>query len=69
LGKNANVYLASAELAAVSAKLGRIPSVAEYMQNVEIIAPLSDNIYRYLNFHQIEEYQSVAKKMIPIVAA
>ena len=69
LGKNANVYLASAELAAVSAKLGKIPSVAEYMQNVEIIAPLSDNIYRYLNFHQIEEYQSVAKKMIPIVAA
>ncbi len=68
LGKNANVYLASAELAAVSAKLARIPTLAEYRQNVESIAPLSDNIYRYLNFHQIEEYQSAAKKVIPIAA-
>ena len=68
LGKNANVYLASAELAAVSAKLARIPTVAEYRQNVESIAPLSDNIYRYLNFHQIEEYQSAAKTVIPIAA-
>ena len=66
LGKNTNVYLASAELAAISAKLGKIPSVTEYMQNVAVIAALSDNIYRYLNFHQIEEYQTVAKKVIPI---
>ncbi|HEC84797.1 MAG TPA: aconitate hydratase B, partial [Thioploca sp.] len=72
LGKDTNVYLASAELAAVSALLGHIPSVAEYMQNVEAIAPLSDNIYRYLNFHEIEAYQSaankVADKVIPIAA-
>jgi len=60
LGKGANVYLASAELAAVSAKLGKLPTVAEYMQNVEKIAPLSQNIYRYLNFHQIASYQAVA---------
>jgi aconitate hydratase 2/2-methylisocitrate dehydratase len=72
LGKDANVYLASAELAAVCAKLGRIPTVAEYQQNVSAIAPLSNNIYRYLNFHEIEEYQVAAKKVmdkvIPIVA-
>jgi len=72
LGKDTNVYLASAELAAVSALLGHIPSVTEYMQNVEAIAPLSDNIYRYLNFHEIEAYQSaankVADKVIPIAA-
>jgi aconitate hydratase 2/2-methylisocitrate dehydratase len=72
LGKNTNVYLASAELAAVCAKLGRIPTVAEYMENVNAIAPLADNIYRYLNFHEIEEYQATAKtvagKVIPIVA-
>jgi len=68
LGKNAKVYLASAELAAVSAKLARIPTLAEYQKNVEAIAPLSDNIYRYLNFHQIEEYQSAAKTVIPIAA-
>jgi aconitate hydratase 2 / 2-methylisocitrate dehydratase len=60
LGKGANVYLASAELAAVAAKLGKLPTVAEYMQNVEKIAPLSQNIYRYLNFHQIASYQAVA---------
>ncbi len=63
LGKDTNVYLASAELAAVSALLGHIPSVTEYMQNVEAIAPLSDNIYRYLNFHEIEAYQSAANKV------
>lgn len=72
LGKNTNVYLASAELAAVCAKLGRIPTVAEYMENVNAIAPLANNIYRYLNFHEIEEYQAtaqkVAAKIIPIVA-
>jgi len=55
-----NVYLASAELAAVAVKLGKLPTVAEYMQNVEKIAPLSQNIYRYLNFHQIASYQAVA---------
>ena len=56
----------------MSALLGHIPSVTEYMQNVEAIAPLSDNIYRYLNFHEIEAYQSaankVADKVIPIAA-
>jgi len=69
LGKDANVYLSSAELAAVCAKLGKIPTVAEYMQHIEGIAPLSEDIYRYLNFHEIEEYQSVAEKVIPIAAA
>jgi aconitate hydratase 2/2-methylisocitrate dehydratase len=66
LGKNANVYLASAELAAVSAKLGHLPSIEEYTQNIKAIAPLSENIYHYLNFHEIESYQSVAKTVIPI---
>jgi len=60
LGKNAKVYLASAELAAVCAKLGKIPTVAEYKQHVEPIASESDEIYRYLNFHEMEEYQEAA---------
>jgi len=72
LGKGANVYLSSAELAAVCAKLGRIPTVAEYMENVAEIAPLAENIYRYLNFHEIADYQAAAQKVkdkvIPIVA-
>jgi len=69
LGKGANVYLSSAELAAVCALLGKIPSVDEYMQYANKLAPLADNIYRYLNFHQLEAYQAVADKVIPIVAA
>ena len=56
MGKGANVYLGSAELSAVTAKLGRLPTLAEYSQHVKSIAPLSDNIYRYLNFNEIAEY-------------
>ncbi len=66
LGKNANVYLASAELAAVTSTLGRLPTMAEYMAYSDKISAMSDNIYRYMNFHEIEEYQSVAAKFIPI---
>ncbi len=69
LGKDANVYLGSAELAAVCAQLGKIPSVEEYMEAVHMLDPLADDIYRYLNFNEIEEYQRVAAKVIPIAAA
>ena len=60
LGKDANVYLASAELTAAAGILGRIPTVAEYMDMVKSIEPMADDIYRYLNFDQLDEYQSVA---------
>jgi aconitate hydratase 2 / 2-methylisocitrate dehydratase len=53
----------------VSAKLGKLPTVAEYMEFANKIAPMAANIYRYLNFHEIEEYQSVAQKVIPIAQA
>ena len=69
LGKDANVYLGSAELAAVCAQLGKIPSVAEYMEAVKMIDTMANDIYRYLNFNEIEEYQKVAEKVIPIAAA
>ncbi|MDA1107200.1 MAG: bifunctional aconitate hydratase 2/2-methylisocitrate dehydratase [Proteobacteria bacterium] len=64
MGKEANVYLGSAELSAVTAKLGHIPTVKEYMDYTHRIAPLSDNIYRYLNFHQMAEYVATAEKEI-----
>ncbi|MDX1572560.1 MAG: bifunctional aconitate hydratase 2/2-methylisocitrate dehydratase [Methylophaga sp.] len=57
LGNGADVYLSSAELAAVVASLGRIPTVAEYMEKVAGIQPMADEIYRYLNFHELEEYK------------
>ena len=69
LGKDANVYLGSAELAAVCAQLGKIPTQAEYLVAVESVNTMADDVYRYLNFHEIAEYQKVAEKVIPIVAA
>ena len=57
LGNGANVYLSSAELAAVVASLGRLPTVAEYLEKVADIEPMSDEIYRYLNFNEMDEYR------------
>ena len=57
LGKGAKVYLGSAELAAVTAMLGRLPTTEEYMKIVPSkIAGKEDQIYKYLNFHEIENY-------------
>ncbi len=60
LGKNANVYLGSAELAAICSRLGRIPTKDEYMDGVGALAPASDAIYKYLNFDKIPEFKAVA---------
>ena len=60
LGKNTNVYLGSAELAAICSKLGRIPTQAEYLADVGALAQSSDTIYQYLNFDEIAEYRDVA---------
>ncbi|WP_374569253.1 aconitase family protein, partial [Ideonella sp.] len=61
LGKNSNVFLASAELSAIASKLGRIPTVAEYHEAMGIVTKESASIYRYMNFDQIEEYADTAK--------
>ena len=60
LGKNANVYLGSAELAAICSRLGKIPTRQEYMTDIGVINENGDQIYRYLNFDQIEDYKDVA---------
>lgn len=60
LGKNTNVYLGSAELAAICSRLGRIPTREEYMADIGIIDENSNSIYRYMNFDQIESYKEVA---------
>ncbi len=58
LGNGAQVYLGSAELAAVCAQLGRIPSQQEYLAiAAEKIDPYGDELYRYLNFDQIEGFE------------
>ena len=60
LGKNANVYLGSAELAAICSKLGRIPTRDEYMVDMGVLTAASANIYKYLNFDRIEEFTDAA---------
>ena len=61
LGKNTNVYLASAELAAIASKIGRIPTVAEYQADMGVVTQSAGTIYQYLNFDRIEEYADTAK--------
>jgi len=63
LGKNANVYLGSAELAAICSKLGRIPTKDEYMADMGVLTAASDTIYQYLNFDRIEEFTDAAASL------
>ena len=60
LGKNTNVYLGSAELAAICSRLGKIPSREEYMADMGVLATDGDKIYKYMNFDQIEDFKEVA---------
>jgi aconitate hydratase 2 / 2-methylisocitrate dehydratase len=60
LGKNANVYLGSAELAAICSRLGRIPTKAEYMADIGVVNANGEQIYRYMNFDQIAEFTEIA---------
>jgi aconitate hydratase 2 / 2-methylisocitrate dehydratase len=60
LGKNSNVYLGSAELAAICSKLGRIPTKAEYMADMKVLTAASKQVYQYLNFDQVKDYTDMA---------
>ena len=60
LGDGANVYLVSAELAAVGSILGKLPTPAEYMEYAKNLDAMSSEIYRYMNFDQIVEFQKLA---------
>ncbi|MCP5306806.1 MAG: bifunctional aconitate hydratase 2/2-methylisocitrate dehydratase [Chromatiaceae bacterium] len=62
LGQGANVYLASAELAAIAAVLGKLPTVEEYMQYATKIDSMAPEIYRYLNFDKMPEFVESAKR-------
>jgi len=60
LGKNSNVFLGSAEMAAICSGLGRIPTREEYLEAMGLLAKDSQDIYRYMNFDQIEDFTAVA---------
>lgn len=66
LGDGADVFLASAELAAVASILGKLPTTAEYMEYATTINTMASDVYRYLNFDQIAEYQKAASSVIPV---
>ena len=68
LGDGADVFLASAELSAIASVLGRLPTVEEYHKYMDDINPLADDIYRYLNFNEIDTYvESANSASIPAV--
>ena len=68
LGDGANVFLASAELAAIASVLGKLPTVDQYQEYMKDINPLSDEIYRYLNFNEINSYvESANSAEIPAI--
>ncbi len=70
LGQGANVFLASAELAAVSSALGKIPNMQEYMEYMKSLDTMKGDIYRYLNFSEIQSFQEAADraKQIPLTS-
>ncbi|MDD3482745.1 bifunctional aconitate hydratase 2/2-methylisocitrate dehydratase [Azovibrio restrictus] len=61
LGIDTQVYLGSAELAAMCALMGKIPTVAEYMENIQVVNAKAADIYRYMNFDQIPAFVEVAE--------
>jgi aconitate hydratase 2/2-methylisocitrate dehydratase len=62
LGIDTRVYLSSAELAAVCALIGQIPTVEQYMEQVKMLGAISADVYRYMNFDQIPEFVEIASK-------
>lgn len=60
LGKNTNVYLGSAELAAICSRLGKIPTREEYMADIGVLNANGDKIYQYMNFDRIEDFRKAA---------
>jgi aconitate hydratase 2/2-methylisocitrate dehydratase len=61
LGQGANVYLSSAELAAIAAVLGRLPTVEEYMEYATRIDSMAPEIYRYLEFDKMPDFTEAAE--------
>ena len=61
LGDGANVFLSSSELAALSSVLGRLPSKDEYLEYMDAVEHSNNDLYRYLNFHEMQDYKSAAE--------
>jgi aconitate hydratase 2/2-methylisocitrate dehydratase len=57
LGDGANVYLCSAELAAVGAIVGKVPTTEEYMEYANKIESMSSEVFKYLNFDRMDKFK------------
>ena len=64
LGNGANVYLGSAELAAVCASVGKLPTPAEYLKEVAMLDTMGDDVYRYLQFDEMADYEIKSPKTL-----
>ena len=62
LGQGADVYLSSAELAAIASVMGKLPTVEEYMNFAKNIDTMASDIYRYLNFDQMPDFSAAAEE-------
>jgi aconitate hydratase 2/2-methylisocitrate dehydratase len=63
MGDGCNVYLASSEVTAISSLLGKIPTTEEYREYMTDLNSMSQEIFRYMNFNEIEDYQKKVKDM------
>jgi len=61
LGRDTNVFLGSAELTAIASRMGKLPTREEYLEAMKTIDADKVNIYRYMNFNQIDEYNQIAE--------
>ncbi|QXL85041.1 bifunctional aconitate hydratase 2/2-methylisocitrate dehydratase [Comamonas sp. NLF-1-9] len=61
LGRDTNVFLGSAELTAIASRMGKLPTPEEYLEAIKVVDADKANIYRYMNFNEIEEYNKVAE--------
>ncbi|MFP4243990.1 MAG: aconitase family protein, partial [Ectothiorhodospira sp.] len=69
LGDGSDVFLGSAEVAAVAAALGRLPTPEEYLEYARDLGTHAQEVYRYMNFDRMPDYERVARKVIPMETA
>ncbi|MFP4079158.1 MAG: bifunctional aconitate hydratase 2/2-methylisocitrate dehydratase [Ectothiorhodospira sp.] len=69
LGDGSDVFLGSAEVAAVAAALGRLPTPEEYLEYARDLGTHAQEVYRYMNFDRMPDYERAARKVIPVETA
>ena len=63
MGDGCNVYLASSEVTAISSLLGKIPNLEEYQDYMKDLNTMSSEVFRYMNFNEIEDYLRKVRDM------